>query len=576
MSLFGSLQMAGNTLQAMQIGLHVVGNNIANANTPGYVRERTIYTPAPVQDFGNLSLGLGVEVEAIVQVLDKSLESRLRDAGGDRASAEVQEKAYRDIQAVLGELTEFDISTAITDFVNNIGEVTGNPEDVDLRNLAINSGVRLAERIANLDRRVSTLHRDFSDRVSDVADEMNTLTEQIRQLNLKIVTAEGGGGFTSEAGGLRSQRNDALKQLAELADITVNEQDTGSVNVSLNGDILVFEGTRREVVADVSSENGLTKTTVRFAGDGSPLSVGGGEIHGLYEARDTITNSFLSDLDTFASTLINEFNKVYSLGQGIRGYDQVTGTSRVSDPDAVLNEAGLDFTPENGSLTIYVKNDALDETKAHNIPIDLNGLDGNDTTLNSLAAAIDAIDGISAEVSIDNQLVIRADSKDVQFGFGVEEGSKDSHVLAALGLNTFFTGSDAGNIGVNEVLTANRLSGEMFAASLGDPDVFGEGTENALKMIAFYDESIDGIGGQSISGAYDQLVNQTTQGATVAASVADGLRVFEGTLAGSAQAVSGVNLDEEAIDMIQLQRTYQASARYIQTLSEMLDVLVNL
>ena len=89
-------------------------------------------------------------------------------------------------------------------------------------------------------------------------------------------------------------------------------------------------------------------------------------------------------------------------------------------------------------------------------------------------------------------------------------------------------------------------------------------------------EAIDGLDVVSISGAYDQLINDTTQGATVTAAVADGLRVFEGTLDASAQAVSGVNLDEEAIDMIQLQRTYQASARYIQTLSELLDVLVNL
>ena len=104
----------------------------------------------------------------------------------------------------------------------------------------------------------------------------------------------------------------------------------------------------------------------------------------------------------------------------------------------------------------------------------------------------------------------------------------------------------------------------------------GEATENVLALSGFYDESIDGIGNNTITGAYDQLVNQTTQGATVASAVADGLRVFEGTLQANVQAVSGVNLDEEAIDMIQLQRVYQASARYIQTLSEMLDVLVAL
>src|ERR687894_459234 len=104
MSLFGSIQMAGNTLQAMQIGLHVIGNNIANANTPGFISERAIFTPAPVLKLGHLTLGLGVEVAGIVQNLDRFVEERLRDVGGDRASADIQQKVYRDLESIIGEL----------------------------------------------------------------------------------------------------------------------------------------------------------------------------------------------------------------------------------------------------------------------------------------------------------------------------------------------------------------------------------------------------------------------------------------------------------------------------------------
>ncbi|NOY29782.1 MAG: flagellar hook-associated protein FlgK, partial [Planctomycetes bacterium] len=139
----GSLQMAGNTLQAMQIGLQVVGNNIANANTPGYIRERTIFTPAPVQRLGNLTLGLGVEVAAIVQNVDKFVESRLRDATSDTVSAEVQEKAYRDIEAIIGALADNDISSSLTQFFNSLEDL----ENIDFRNLAIGNGVVLAEKI---------------------------------------------------------------------------------------------------------------------------------------------------------------------------------------------------------------------------------------------------------------------------------------------------------------------------------------------------------------------------------------------------------------------------------------------
>jgi flagellar hook-associated protein 1 FlgK len=75
---------------------------------------------------------------------------------------------------------------------------------------------------------------------------------------------------------------------------------------------------------------------------------------------------------------------------------------------------------------------------------------------------------------------------------------------------------------------------------------------------------------------YNQLVNDVAHDSAVAQSAAEGFAVFEGTLDGQFQAISGVNIDEEAIKMITLQRIYQASARYIQTLSELLDVLIEM
>jgi flagellar hook-associated protein 1 FlgK len=568
MSLFGSIQMAGNTLQAMQIGLHVVGNNIANANTPGYVRERVIYKPAPVQNIGNLTLGLGVEIAGIVQSVDKFVEGRLRDAGSERASAEIQEKVYSDLELALGELTDTDISTSLSKFFGGISEITRTPEDIAVRNLAIGNGVTLTQRINSLERRVRTLYQDFSTRVGDIAGEINTLTEQIRRLNLQIVTAEGGGASGSEAGSLRSQRNLALKKLAELTSITAIEQPAGTVNVSVNGELLVFEGNRREVTTAIINENGLSRSEIRFTDNSTTLEVSGGELHGIYEARDRIITDFLAGLDQFASTLAFEFNKVYSQGEGKAGFTSLTSVDQVDDPNAVLNAAGLDFTPVNGHFTFNVRNKESGLTDSTDVFVDLNGLDG-DTTLASLAGAIDAIEGVSATVNFNNQLVITADSQDVEFSFAGDT----SGLLAAIGLNTFFTGSTARDIGVNQVLRADVNAGAKFAAS--DQGI-GDDAGNALKLIELNDTALESLDGGTITGVYDQLINDTTQGAAITSAVADGLRVFEGTLDASALAVSGVNLDEEAIDMIMLQRTYQASARYIATLSELLDVIVNL
>ncbi len=570
MSLFSSLQMAGNSLHAMQIGLHVVGNNIANANTPGYVRERAVFAPAPVQKLGNLTIGLGVKVTGIVQSINQFAEERLRDAGGDRASAEAQEAAYRDLEGILDSLGQSNVSTKLTKFFNAIENINNAPDNVPVKKLAIDAGRELAQTIQTLQQRIGVKHDDLNTRVVQVADEINTLSEEIRQLNLRIVQIEGGGASGSDAGGLRSQRGIALSKLTQIADVEAVESETGVVNISLNGRFLVFEGTRNAVLSVNSDDSGAVDQRIVFASDSSELELGGGELGGVYAARDNIMGSFLSNLDEFAGALAFEFNKAYSQGQGEVGYTSLTGTYSADDPLAALDQAGLDFSPVNGEFNVLVHNKNIEGsagTETTTIDIDLLGDNGNPTTLTSLAAQLDAVDGITASISLDNQLVIQSDSSHIEFGF-----EKDtSGALAALGINTFFTGADARNLGVNkEVLT----DGAKFASSL--LGISSVDNDNAIQLSELQDRLLSAQGGRSIGGIYQQLVNGTTQGATTTASIADGLRTFEGTLQADAQAVSGVNLDEEAIDMIQLQRAYQASARYIRTVSELLDVLVNL
>jgi flagellar hook-associated protein 1 FlgK len=565
MSLFSSIQMAGNTLQAMQIGLHVVGNNIANANTPGFIRERVIYAPAPTMKLGDLTLGLGVQVAGIVQNLDKFAEARLRDAGGDRASAEVQETAYKDLESILGELGDTDISTAITSFFNSLDEIAGAPQDVSIRNLAVRAGQSLAQNISTTHRRAEAVYSDFGRKVENLATEINTLTEQIRKLNLQIVSLEGGAQASSDAGGLRSQRNTAIKRLAEIADIDVKETASGAVNISLHGDVLVFEGTRRTVDVRHGTNNGLPTAKVVFTDGGHELAVAGGELQGAYQARDQVVGGFLSRLDELAQALAFEFNKVYSQGQGITGFKTTTSQNSVSSPQATLDAAKLPFTPTSGTFNVLVYNTQTKLTKTHTIHVDLDGLD-NDTTLASLALELNDLEGVTAQITSDNRLRLGGESEELRVAFDGDT----SGVLASLGLNTFFTGAGAADLGVNAELLAD---GSKFAASRAG---IGVDVTNVHRLVALHDQGVDGLGGDTFTGRYDRLVNDVAQGSAAAAALADGFRVFEQTLNAAAQAASGVNLDEEAIDMLMLQHTYQASARYISTIADLMEVLMNL
>jgi flagellar hook-associated protein 1 FlgK len=166
MSLFAAIRIAGNTLQADQIAMQVIGQNIANTNTPGYIREEVVLAPAPTQRKGNLLLGMGVDVKAVVQKIDNFLEERLRGAVSDVGSSAAQEQAYAQLEGIIGELTDNDLSTAMTKFFSSISDVLNQPADVSARNMVVLLGGTLTDGIRQMANRVQTIRSDVNDRVA--------------------------------------------------------------------------------------------------------------------------------------------------------------------------------------------------------------------------------------------------------------------------------------------------------------------------------------------------------------------------------------------------------------------------
>ena len=565
MSLFGTIQNAGNSLIAAQLGLQVTGNNIANANTPGYIRQRVILTPAPLQHYGGLLMGTGVKVEAVKQEIDKFLEERLRYANSDLASAETQEGAYLQLETILGELSEIDLSTSLTKFFASINEVLNQPESASIRNLAVLQGQQLAGDIHRLDQQSRELHNDINLQIDEQVDEVNKLLAEIADLNKQIVIAEGGDASPSDAVGLRDRRNQALGELSQIMDIRTAEQPAGDVAVYSNGDFLVFEGVYRQVVRNRTEQDGLVTTDVRIAETDAPVATSGGKLAGLIAARDQIVGGFITQLNDFASALIYEFNKLYSTGQGLIGFSSLTSEFSAEESAAALNQAGLDFTPVNGSFQVRVTNSLTGLTETTDVLIDLNGL-AADTTLDDLVAALDAIDGIGASLDSRGRLQLAADAPNLSFTFNGDT----SGTLAALGLNHFFSGSDAHSIGVSAAL---RSEPRHFAASLGG---IAEDARNAERLADFLSRPLDTQPGQTLAQVYDKMVADVTQGSAATRAATEGFRTFQQTLESQALAITGVNLDEEAIKMITWQRTYQASAKIISTVNEMLETLLNM
>lgn len=562
MSLFGTIQQSNGALQAAQIGLQVVGNNIANANTEGYIRQRLELTPAASFRQGGLIKGQGVRPSGITQVIDQALAERMFAAGTALAGSEELDKAYSQLEEVTNELDNGGLSGMLSSFNNSLHELSTQPGDPAMREFVILQGGALANQLQSTRQKVIDRQESANTTLDGIGDEINRLIERIAKLNVEISTIEGGGLIGSDATGLRDQRYQDLEALATYVDINIQEQSTGNVNVFVGGDYLVSNGIYREVVTAYSEDT--NQSEIRIAETDSPLQAKGGKLGAAIQAREGIFGDYVDQLDSIAAGLIRSVNEVHSQGQGRRGYSSLTSDVQTT-PGVPLDDAGLPWRPENGTFDITLVDEDGETIANHRIDVKVLGQIG-DSTINSIVSQVDAVDGLRASITNEGRIHIESDSEASQFVFGEDT----SGFLAAAGINSFFVGKNAGDIDVNSDLQADS---DLLAISRGG---IGQDTEVLTDLIDLVDKPQDGLDGRSVRGLYEQTIATIGQRTSLQSSGTEGLRNFHATLQSQHLAITGVNIDEESIRMIAYQRAFQASSRVISTASEMLEILVNL
>lgn len=565
MSLFSAIQGSANALRVSQLGLQVVGNNIANVNTPGYIRQELVQATAIGYKSGDLIIGQGVQAVGIQQKLDTFVIDRLRQTQSQLSYQEQLEGTNGQIESLLNELSDTDFSSSLSTFANAFQDIANQPGSESVRTLAIQRGQELATKLKSLSGSISDIAERNKIDIKAAAGEINRITSNIAKLNQRIVEIEGGALSNSDAVGLRDERLKALDELSTYVDVSVSEEPTGAVTVFVGGDYLVANGIPREVKASLTSSETGTQLELRLVDTDSPLNVSGGKVRGLYETARASSTGFQSKLDSLASDVIRVVNRVHSQGQGSVGFASTTSETVINDAYKPLEESNPKLDISNGSFVIQIKDTRTGQTKTHDIFVQQQGLT-SDTTALELSQSIDAIDGIAARITNDGRLEITADSAAIRFSFAKDT----SGALAALGINTFFRGDSASNIEVRPAIVANP---SHLAVSLTG---VGNGADNAIKIAEAFTKPSELLAGRSINGLYDSMISDTTREINSQKSVTDGLRNFQQTLEAQHLGISGVNLDEEAVKMMLYQRAFQATSKLVTTVSDMLDTLVNI
>ncbi len=566
MGLTSALQIGRSALNYAQAALQITGNNMANATTPGFTRQTAVASSQRGERLGaNSSTGGGVLLAAIQRHVDEAINARLRGAISDEQQALTRQNLFNQIESIQNELSDSDLSSSLTRFFNAWSEMANNPNDLSMKTLVIQEGVSLAGQLRDVRGQYSDV-RDQIDRDASLqVSRAEELLSGVASLNVLISQAEQGNGTASS---LRDQRDLLIDELSGYMDLSVVEQPSGSVDLFVGSTPILLANASRGLTLRTETTATGSQIVVETRDNGSNLNITSGSLGAVLTARSDVVDGIIEDLDTLASTLINEVNRAHSQGQSERGFDSVQGTYRVADTTAALNStaAALPFTMTNGSVQLHLTSKATGERTSYQIDIDLDGV-GTDMSLDDLISAINTTIGpanITAASTTDGRLSLTAAD-----GFELSFSEDTSGVLAGLGVNTYFTGEDASDIDVNAIL----VNDASFLAVGADHVDGSNGT--ALGIAQLGDTGFDSLGGLTILESWATNVESLAVRSRTAIGQAASTKLVRESLEAQQAAVSGVSLDEEAVNLLNFQRQYEAAAKYISVIDQLMQTLMS-
>lgn len=564
MTLNAALVTASRSLNLFSLGIQISGNNISNANTPGYVRNHLVIEDGKPYRVANLLIGTGAFAVGIQQDVDTHLEGRLQQANGDYSLSLALGDALKQLEGTLQSLGDNDLSASLSGFVNTIQSVVNQPEDPSIRLVTISEGQNFADAIRNLRTKIDQLTEGINVNLNAQVEKANQLLEKVRELNPQISQSEANGLNKSDAGGLRNLRSAALTELSEIIPIRVVDRPDGGIDVYTGSDYLLLGGELQTLEVSPRIVDGIDSPQVQTSSTNALLDGNGGLLTGLMEGRDAVIHGFRQQLNQFTAAVISHFNQVHASGEGTRGFTSVTGTYAVNSSTSALNAAGLTFPPRNGSFEIKIQNLGTGLSETTQVPVNLDGI-GAETSLTSLQSALNGIAHVTAAITADGRLQIQTDS-----GFELRFANDTSGTLAALGVNTFFTGTDSANIQVNDVL---KQDASLLATGRGGGPA---DNRNAVELATVFDQARSEFNQLSIRDFYQHAKADVAQQSAAQNAVAEGLAGFRDVLSTQREQQSGVSLDEELIKILQFQHSYQAAARIISTVEDLMQTLLNI
>jgi flagellar hook-associated protein 1 FlgK len=550
------LNTGKQALFAQQKAIQVVGNNIANVNTPGYSRERPIFLPARSSYSGVAKFG--VAVDQVTRAFDHFISGQVNSATTNYSGTQTQADLLDQVESLFNDLSLEDagLADALNRLFDDFQELASSPQGIPERTIVQSRGETVANLFHNLHQGLEDLRHNINTIVQDELTQINRLTSQIATLNLRIQQVETDP--KNHANTLRDERDARLKELSAKVNITSFETSHEGVAVLLAGSRPLVEGARtHDLVAATNPDDPLQLSIQIQDSQGNvtdvSASITAGKLHGLAEVRDTLLPRYTTSLNRLAAQFISSVNQLHNQGYGLDGS---TGNAFFT-PREVTGRA-LAANAGGGTLqspTVYDPTQlTLDEYRVTFVS-------------NGPPPTFDLVNTTTGVTQVAGQAYTSGAA--IRFD-GIEVAISDSGTAPQQG--DTFTISTTQNAAKNIAVDPSILSDVKKIAAAQTPEP-GDNT-NALALADLRDASL--IDGTTLGEFYNTLISDIGAESQNSSELAEHQQVLLTGIENQRESLTGVSLDEEQLDLIRFQQAYAAAATLIRVADEMTDTVINL
>lgn len=620
-STFSGLGTMVRGLSTQQAAQNTMGHNIANANTPGYSRQRvnmvTTYPQTVYGGNGSYQLGTGSTVQSVTRIRDAFTDKQMWAQLNTLGYATTKSDALARVEDVYREPTDLGLQALMDQFWSAWKTVADNPADLGGRTVLRERGVTLANAIQSANTDLNTIISDINATIKLKIDRVNEISDEILALNKQISRIEMGG--LDHANDLRDRRDLLVDELSQLAGARVVEDSKGNYIVQAGGATLVDATNVTKLTYKTDASNlepmdpdyGFVRTTIVADSPGPEqlINFSGGEIKGYIESRDVSAKDQLDTLSTMSKFLLTEFNLIHRDGYGRDDSTEYNffGAQQTATPaDDNYAEAANWFalfgtaTPTDGDWikALSVNRDLFDEVSG----LDRIAAKTSDTTDLSISQSNAATGAATvggsysgSQTKMFRVTIAGVDASGRVISANYETSTDGGTTWSAPAPATATTTSDPYLFTLSDNMTIRIATDPDNSAGVGTATYsftvsqgYASG-DNALRLaeamrsdVRDVINSIDAAftdftfgEGVSLNSYYGSRIGTLGVQAEEAIAMVERQELVVSQVEVWRQSVSGVNMDEEMTDMIRFQKAYNAASRVVTAIDEMLDKLIN-